>query len=232
VALTGSACVAWANDRAARAIVERAVREQGGADALARAVTVSRKGKGQFFLDQPVPFTTTETLSLPGRLRLNLNVGKAILGRVLNGDKGWEQVSGTVTPMGRNRLGEVQEEAYVWWIMTLVPLLKGGFDLTQLPPDKIDNRPAVGVKVVARVRPDCALYFDQQTGQLVKIARRAHEGGAAASKEYLYSDYKAIDGARLPMRETVFVNGRKFSEVSYSDYQLPRAHDEKAFSKP
>jgi hypothetical protein len=221
-----------ADDRAARAVVERAVREQGGVDALARAANAARKGKGEFFFDQPVSFTTTETLSLPNRLRLNLTVGTTLLARVLNGEKGWEQVNGTVMEMGRNRLPEVRDEAYVWWVMTLAPLLKDGFDLTPLPPDKVNDRPAVGVKVAAKDRPDCALYFDKETGHLAKIVRRAREGGAAVDKEYLYGDYKAVDGARLPLRETVYVNGRKFSEVSYSDYRLLREADEKAFGKP
>jgi hypothetical protein len=236
--MIGWACgvgdTARAADRAAAlAVVERAVKAQGGAEGLARAAVAVRAGKGILALGAEVPFTSEETLNLPTQLRVKLDVSKMQMVRVLNGDKGWQQSAGGQTlELTRERLGEVQEEAYVWWLVTLVPLLKDGFDLDVLPEIKVDGRPAAGVKVSARGRPDAALYFDKDSGRLVKIRRRARETGVEVEKEYVYSDYKDVDGVKVPGKEVVTINNRKFSEVQYAEYRFLRRPDESAFTRP
>jgi hypothetical protein len=224
---------AAADDRAAAlAVVERAVKAHGGAEVLGRAAAAVRTGKGVLLVGgSEVPFTTDEALNLPNSLRVRVEVGRTEMVRVLNGNRGWQRSGGETAEIGRDRLGEIQEEAYVWWLVTLAPLLKAGFDLTPLPDVKVNDRPAAGVKVAARNRPAVALYFDKETGLLVKIARRAREAGLPVEKEYFYSAYKEIAGVKLPTRETVTLNGRKFSDTTYGDYQL-RQPDEGAFARP
>jgi hypothetical protein len=223
---------AAASDPDARAAVERAVQAQGGAAALSRAAVASRKVKGVLFLKQEAAFQGTETFQLPDRLRLSVELSRTPFVQVLDGSRGWEQSGGTTAEMTPLRLAEVQEEAYVWWLATLAPLLKDGVDLSLLPPEKVKDRPAVGVLARTRGRPESALYFDKESGRLVKIVRRAHEGGSEVRKEYFYDDYRDVDGARLPTRETVLRDGQKFSEVTYSDYCLLREPDAKAFTRP
>jgi hypothetical protein len=76
------------------------------------------------------------------------------------------------------------------------------------------------------------MYFDRESGLLVKIARRAREAGLEVEKEYLYSDYKEVDVVKLPTREVTTVNNRKFSEVQYTEYKLLRRPEESAFDRP
>lgn len=233
VALT-CATAARADDRAAAlAVIEKAVKAQGGAEGLGKAAAATRSGKGVLSLGGEVAFTSEEVYNLPGQMRFKVLAGKVQLLQVLNGDKGWQQSAGGETSeLVKARLEEAQEEAYVWWLVTLAPLLKDGFDLTPLPEVKVNDRPAVGVKVVARGRPDAALYFDKEDGKLVKIARRARVSGVAVDKEYLYGDYKAVDGVQVPGKELTTVNGKKFSEVVYREYKFLSKPDDSAFSRP
>jgi hypothetical protein len=219
---------------AALAVVEKAIKAQGGAEGLARAAVAQRQGKGTLALSGvDYPFTTEETLNLPGQFRYRNEAGKKQLVRVINGDKGWVQAAGGMTvEMNRDRLAEQMEEAYVLWLVTLAPLVKDSFNLDVLPEVKVAGRPAAGVKVTARGRPEVAMYFDKESGVLVKITRRAREAGLEVEKEYLYSDYKDIDGVKLPTREVTTVNNRKFSEVQYTEYKLLRRSDESAFDRP
>jgi hypothetical protein len=178
-------------------------------------------------------FTTEEIFNLPTQSRVKLEVNRTPIMEVLNGERGWKlSAGGGAIEMDRGRLAEVQEEAYVWWLTTLAPLLKDGFDLDVLPETKVNGRPASGVKVTARGRPDTSLYFDNESGLLVKIARRAKEAGVPVDKEYYYSDYKDVDGVKVPGKEIVHLNGRKFTEVQYSDYKFLRKPDESAFARP
>jgi hypothetical protein len=231
-----TAAAARADDRgAARAVIDRAVNAQGGADALLRAQVVSRTTAG-FVMQggKPVPFTSTTLLSLPDRMRLALTLDKKVrIVTILNGDKGWQlPPGGSVTELTPEHLREIREEAYVWWLTTLVPLRKGPFTLTPLPDVKINGEPAAGVKVASPGHGDVRLYFDKGTGLLARIERRASEFGVQVDKEYHYTDYKTFDGVKLPTKEAITLSGKKWSEAVTDSCKFLAHIDEKEFSRP
>jgi hypothetical protein len=216
----------------AKEVIARAIKAHGGAEAMLRAATLSRSGKGQLLVPTRAAFTSEELLDLPGRLRTVIEVGRNRLVRVLDRDRGWQEGNGPAEEMPAQRLAELQEEAYVLWIATLVPLLKEGFTLTSLPESKVNDHPALGVTAAFRGKPDLNLYFDKASGLLVKISRKASDAGTKVVRESVYADYKEVEGARLPGREVVVVDGTKVSETTYSEYKLLRKVDEKAFERP
>jgi hypothetical protein len=216
----------------AKDLIARAIKAHGGAEALIRAATLSRIGKGQPLVPSRAAFTTEELLDLPNRLRIVVEVGRNRVIRVLDRDHGWQQGNGPAEEMPAQRLAEVQEEAYVLWIATLAPMLKEGFTLTLLPESKVNSRPALGVLVASRGKPDLTLCFDKESGLLLKISRKATDAGKAVVRESVYAEHKDVGGARLPGRETVFVDGSKVAEITYSEYKLLRKVDEKPFQRP
>ena len=169
----------WASDKDALEVVEKAIKSHGGEDALRKALLCTRSDSGKLLqLEKPIPFTSEVTRSLPGKLRMDVELEKAFkVVIVVNGEKGWERRGGPAVEMGRQRLVELREEVYVQWLTTLVPLRKAPFDLTALPETKVNGEPAVGVKVRARGHPESNLYFSKRTGLLIKVARRATESG-------------------------------------------------------
>jgi hypothetical protein len=66
------------------------------------------------------------------------------------------------------------------------------FTLTPLAQTKILGRPAAGVKVSSRGQPDMSLYFDRETGFLVKYAYRGKdpEDPKEALREMVLADYR------------------------------------------
>jgi hypothetical protein len=232
--LIASAPLVQADDRAdALAIVDDAIKAHGGADALAKAQNFTRKGTGSVLMFGPpgLPFTDELTVSLPDRSRLAIDIDKkARTLVVLNGDKGWESNGGPASDVGAVRLKELTEEAYVIWLTTLTPLKKDDVTLKPLLPTKIDDKPVVGVSVSAKGRPDVRMYFNKDSHLLVKIAREALQGGVKVDKDYLFGDYKDVDGAKLPGKLTEVINGKKFSEVTAS-YKLHKP-DDATFGKP
>jgi hypothetical protein len=229
----GAAALARAEDRpAARAAIERAIGVQGGADALNRAQVSLRVGTGVAWLGAEVPFRSEMVVNLPSQVRLTVEVNKTPLYKVLNGEQGWQTSGGAVTELSKEGLAEFQEEAYVYWLITLTPLLKDDFTLTSLPEVKVHGKPAVGVKVSAKGRPDVTLNFDKESGLLMRVARKTREAGLPVEKEYLLSDYKDFDGVKMPCKEVLNLNGRKITEVSYSNYKFLRKGEAGSFNRP
>jgi hypothetical protein len=134
--------------------------------------------------------------------------------------------------VGKEELSDLQEEGYMWWVLTLVPLKDKAFELTTLPDTTVDNRPAAGLKVSSKGHEDIKLYFDRDRGLLVKAERKGKEVGLPVDKAYQFSDYKTFDGVQLPTKYVEFTNGKKFLEVTSITYQFPTRVEESTFAKP
>jgi hypothetical protein len=223
---------------AAKAVVNEAIKAHGGREKLTKTEFMTRQARGVMsLLGQEVSFTDELVSQLPERLRWTLDAAssgqKTRLLLVINGDKGWQSTGGTVMDISKERLEELREEAYVIWLSTLLPLLKDNrFSLAALPGAAVDGRPASGILVSYKGRPDVKLYFDKETGLLVKIARRAKEAGLAIDKEYVYSAHKAFEGVQLPTKYVELANGKKFVEVAAISYTFLRSVDDGTFARP
>jgi hypothetical protein len=222
----------------ARAIVDAAIKAHGGPEKLAKTALMTRQAKGVMSLfGQEVPFTDELILQLPERWRWTLDAGeagqKSRLLLVVNGDKGWRSSGGAVMDVGKERLEELREEAYVIWLSTLLPFAKdNSFSLTPLPDIEVDGRPAAGVNVAHKGHTDVKLYFDKRTGLLVKIARRGKEAGLALDKEYVYSAHKSFEGVELPTKYVELANGKKYVEVEEISYKFLPSVNDSTFAQP
>jgi hypothetical protein len=229
------AAPARASEKEALALIERAIKVQGGEAALTKAQQATRTDKGtQALLGRDVPFTSKVTRSLPDKVRLEIELDKKVKTTiVLNGNKGWQTEGGPAAQQSAQRVKEMREEVYVWWLTTLVPLKKkSGFTLSTIPDVKVDGEAAAGIKVVRKGYADTRMYFLKRNGVLVKIERRVSEAGLPVDKEYLYSAYKDFDGVKLHAKELIKVNGRKWTEFTISDYRFPAKLDAGTFAKP
>ena len=54
-------------------------------------------------------------------------------------------------------------------IMSVLPLKAKAFTLTPLEPIKVDDRPALGIKVTRKDYPEVTLYFDKETHLPVRV---------------------------------------------------------------
>jgi hypothetical protein len=229
---------AWAADRdVALAILDQAIKAHGGTDALNRVQTGVRTSSGTIALyGKDLPFADEMIWQLPHRFRLNLEVGtgqdKSRIVLVATPDKGWQNAGGMAMELGRERLTELQDDAYVLWLATLTPLRQAGFDLTPLPEIRIEGRTATGVLVGNKGHAETKVYFDKETGLLVKMERRAREAGVALDKEYLYSSYKDFDGVKLATKLREMHNGSRFADLTNISYRFLRAVNDATFARP
>ncbi|MBM4073523.1 MAG: hypothetical protein FJ271_32065 [Planctomycetes bacterium] len=178
---------------AARGLVEKAVRAQGGLDKLTGATFSHIEGN----FDKNSRFQG-EVFSQPGgKLRLNLdfkNEGPRTL--VMDGSKGWLKFQGFVQEIDRGMQERLRVSTHVDRVCGLTALLKNkGYMLAPLGESNVDGKPALGVKVSYADMPDVSLYVDKESGLLVKVAYRAKQpfNEQMELRETYYRDYRAID---------------------------------------
>jgi hypothetical protein len=229
--------LAAADRDTALAVIEQAIKAHGGADALNKAQTAVRTSSGTTSLfGKDLAFSDEMTWQLPDRFRLAIEVGtgqdKTHLTTVVNPDKGWQTTGGMVMDLGPDRLEDLRDEAYALWLTTLTPLRKEGVELTPLPDAKAGSRSAAVVKVASKGHADVRLFFDKDTGLLLKLERSAREAGVMVDKEYLYSDHKDFDGVKLPTKLQELINGKRYIDLTNISYKFPRTVNDAVFARP
>jgi len=232
---------ARADDAAdAKAIVEKAVKAHGGQENLDKfpATTTAMKGKVHV-MGMEIPFTGEVLTQGPDKLKLDLEIEaggmKLRIMNVLAGDKGWNKLGDAVEELDKDKLAEAREQAYAAWVSTLAPLLKDKqFTLATVGEIKVNDKPALGVKVSSKGRRDVDLYFDKETSMLVKVETRVKDdsSGQEVTEENFPSEYKDVQGVKQAMKFTVKRDGKPFLDGEATEYTLADKFPADTFVKP
>jgi hypothetical protein len=218
-------------DAKMREIVAQAIKAHGGdnLDKLKGSIT---KTKGKL-LD--LEYTTETSLQLPDRLR---TVAESKLGKfvqIVNGDKGWVKLGDLSRECVKEELDEMREQLNASQISHLFVLTDREYKLSPLNEEKIDDRPAVGVRVEHKGFRDIHLYFDKETNLLVKVETRIKDplrGGEEVAAETVYSDYKNVEGVMTAHRITIKYDGKTYIEGEVTDVKYAEKLDDNVFDKP
>jgi hypothetical protein len=225
---------------AARAVIERAIRAHGGQDRLSRVRADRVRLKGTLLLGTAkASFVSDVTVQLPAQFRmvtqLTLPDGKKQTQvHLLNGDKSLVTLDGQPQKVGPAALAEMRAKMELNRAVRLVPLLADrAFTLTPLGESRGGDRTVVGVKVTAKGRAELRLYFDKDTGLLVKTEHVLTDGaGREVREEGFYSDFKDLGGYKRPVKVAAYRGGKKIMEAELLDVQYLDKVDDAVFSKP
>jgi hypothetical protein len=186
-----------------RALLERALKARGGVEPVKKRVAVRMKVKGKFqYPDGVADNVRVEgemwEFSPRGRIDLQMGLGEPKLRFtiVLDKDKSWCGVNGQVQNFDKDGLASLRISEYVDRVTELADLLTDkSFTLAPLADARVEGRPARGLKVSCKDRPDVSLYFDKETSLLVKYSYRSLKASAGKEvlRETVLSDYREPD---------------------------------------
>lgn len=220
-----------------KAIVEKAIKAHGGADLLDKFAGHRSSQKGTIVAGgMDVPVTGTFLRAYPDKEKVKATL--SIMGmelellQVANGDKISLTVGGQAPPLDDDRKAEARFGTYANGLARLTPLVKGGgkFTLKAGPEAAVAGNPAVGVVVEHPDFKPVTLFFDKETGRLVKASRVGKtEDGQDAERETLFGDYKAVQGVQMPHKSTTTVGGKKVSDFTAEKIELLETVDASEF---
>jgi photosynthetic reaction center cytochrome c subunit len=98
-------------------------------------------------------------------------------------------------------------------------------------PDKIGDEDVYMIFGRGPGAPLTRLYFDQQTGLLVRVIRYNDMGLGMMPVQVDYSDYRAVDGVKVPFHWTLSRPGGRFS-IQVDSVQQNVPIDDAKFAKP
>jgi len=117
--------------------------------------------------------------------------------------------------------------------VTLVPLKGKGFKVEAAGEEKINDKPAVILKVTGPDGKDFKLYFDKEGGQPVKmVATVKGFQGEDFVQETTYAGYRDFGGIKKATKVESRRDGKKFLEQEITDFKVVDKVDPEAFAEP
>jgi outer membrane lipoprotein-sorting protein len=238
VCLILAAGVVRAQEDDPRALINKAIKAQGGEKALAKYKAAQLKTKGTVHRMGGLAFTSEDYLQKPDKIKQVVQV--TIMGKdytqtiVFDGKKVWFKFNDDLKDLGDKALELFKEMAYAEEVSNLIVLKDKKYKLSPLGEVKVEGRDAVGVQVSAKGHKDVNLYFDKAKHMLLKSETRTldFETEQEITQEKIYLDYKEQDGLQMPTKILILQDGKKYVEAEVTEIQLLESLDASIFAKP
>jgi hypothetical protein len=192
---------------------------------------IAERGTGR----TPPPYQVEISAKLPGMRSLITAEGNGVM-RSSNGDKGWQQGRISTDPrhqprdMRANEHENFKLEDPYFFALQLKQLVTG---LHVARVEEVGGKQAYVVAGRTPVLPEVQLYFDKESGMLVRVATQTQGLVGRLPTIYDYSDFRTVDGVKMPFRwvSTDIAEGQSYTyQVDQVQQNVPV--DESKFVRP
>jgi outer membrane lipoprotein-sorting protein len=147
---------------------------------------------------------------------------------VFDGREGWAQMPGSIRDMHGAELDAARIDADLHFSLHLKEIFA---DLRVEYPEKVGGRDAYVLVGADEELTPVKLYFDEQSGLLVRMVRYADSPLGLAPTEIDYGDYRDVEGVQTPFRWTIAEpDGTSTIQLNVVRQNVPI--DDARFAKP
>ena len=232
--------VVRADDADARAIVEKAVKALGHKPGD-RPTAIAWRDNGKFSGGgMSMPYVGDFAYQWPDKYRFAINAEvegmKLTFTAIANGNKAWESALGMTQEMADEKHAYFMDQVYTLGVTSLLPLLtEKGYALATAGEKDVNGKKAVLVTVSRAKKPTVTLFFDKDSGLLVKSESKVKDefqGWKEVTEETYFSDYKDVGGKKRFGKMKIVRDGKTMIESTLSEQKTPEKLDPKLFEKP
>ena len=225
-------------DETAIKIVTAGIKAHGGEEALKKNNAGDMKMKGSMsVLGADLEYTGTVAYQLPDQFKMTIDTSlmgqKLAIVQVGNGDKFKTTLNGAAQPLDDKTKEELRQGAATQEISMLYPLLdKEKYTIKAGKDAKIADVECTAVVVEGKKTKTMTLYFDKKSGLLHATTRKslAPGSGDEVEEESVMTDYKEIEGVKIPMKMLVKHDGKTFMSTTFTEAKLSAKLDPKVFA--
>ncbi len=222
----------------ARAIVEKAIKAQGGEEYLKKYQAGAIKAKGRIEIGGGLDFEQEISIQMPDKFRdevtLTINGNPVRTVAVFDGKKGAIEVMGKKLPSDEKLQRMLRDAGQTIAAMQLLPLRGKDYEVSVVGEAQVNGKPAIGIRAAKKDQPDVTLYFDKETHYLVKAESRTIDfmSGQEVAQERIMTDYQKVDGRPVPKHVLINRDGKKFIEAEVLEMKDVEKFDDRMFTLP
>jgi hypothetical protein len=221
------------------AIVDKAIKAHGVEGKETKTAAYRGRAKGTVHVGgMDLEFTQEATAAMKGKFKevLDLEVAgqKVTITTVFNGKEGWLKANGMDIPVTDEILSELKEQAHAMQLSQGLMLKDKSLKLSLIGEAKVNDKPAIGIKVEKEGKKPMDFYFDKATGLIAKTQRRVRDmqSGQEANEERIITEYQEIDGRKVAKKVEVKRDGKPYVEVEVKEAKLLDQIDDSEFVEP
>jgi hypothetical protein len=222
------------------AIIRKAITGMGGPEIASQWTGPFRlKMKGIIAIDGYKYAAQSETVfQPPDRIRTILTSQNEAeqhrMIEVLNGKKAWRKDHDETEGLDTPKTMQLMHGLYSQRVEALVPLLTESiFQLSTLPAAEVEGRDAAGVRVSSKQQADIDLFFDKQTGLLVKSERMAMDPDRDdVRREDYFRNYRDSAGGKHWTTLAIYEDGKLLLQMDVVSLQCVDRIPDQEFAKP
>ena len=206
-------------------ILDKYLAAIGGADALHKIKTRVQKGT----VDTGGEQYPIEIYSEAPEKRLSIShasFGESVT--AFNGQAGWLTTPRGVHPMNPSEQQSARIDAQIYFPARVRELYQ---EFKVLPGESIDGHATLLVSAMGANTPPMRMFFDQQTGLLVRLIRYTETPLGRNPLEVEYADYRDTSGVKIPYQWTLTRTNGSFT-IRISSVQQNVPIDKKLFVMP
>lgn len=209
----------------ASSVLDKYVQAEGGAEAMGKIGSHVQKGKLQGFGPEPVPVDVAA--KSPDKRITTVHNPRGDNTTAVNGAQGW--LGNTGRPA--RDMSAAESEAARLDAALLFPsdLRKVFKDFEVVAVEPIDGKDAVKVRGKNEGRPPTDLWFDVESGLVVRVMRYQETPLGRNPTQVDIADYRVEDGVKVPYRWTIARPSGRFTIQLDESKNAPV--DDKAFEK-
>lgn len=236
----GAAPGVRAADDDPKEIVKKAIKAHGGEEFLMKYPGARSQNKGKITLPGlgEAEFTQDLVYLLPNKFKDNMELSiagqKVSIITILNGKDISIEAGGKAVDATDNIKASINEALDMVSVARLAPLLKDKtYELSYFGEAKVEDKPALGVRISAKGKKDITIFFDKKTGLMAKVEHRTTDpnSGAEVNQERIFLEYKEKDGIPIPKKVMVKQDGKTFIEAEAVEFTYLEKVDDGEFKK-
>ncbi len=159
----------------------------------------------------------------PDAERTEMTTAMGSMVRAFDGTNGWMQMG----PQTVDATDQMKDRQYFGFDL-LRRAGQPGFSARSLPDEPVGGKPARVVDLVDAQGHATRFFLDPATNQVVKVSFES--GGQKL--EALYSDYRDVNGVKVPFKTEVTQDGAPIMKVELTEAQVNPPVDAELFKKP
>lgn len=221
------------NDPNAMAVLRRVVDAKGGLDALKNVRTLVADSATTFQLERnSLPSTTKTYVRYPDKFRVDAQVDGQQVVQIYSSGRAWMKDPGGVReapgPVRADFAASVRREA----IPLLIAASAGQLAVRLLPNERGAEDGATVLEIRGRGLEPIKLFIDDKMLIAKQTLVASGPDGRQMLLEEVFSDYRNVNGIRIPFVAEILHGGRSIMTRTLSNVTLNGDVDEGLFEKP